>query len=207
MQDAAQALKGLVGAGAGNIATQDVPLSGVDLPFKAPPYCGDFQIHIARDGTWFYQNSPIGRKALCKLFATVLHCDDSGGYWLITPAERGKITVEVAPFTFVEYRKEGDWLEFRTNLDEWVRLDDAHPLEVGEEQGKGASQGTPQGTPQTTPLPLMLVRGRLKGLLVRSLFYQLVDIAQMRNLANGKCELYIVSGNLEFSLGQYATDM
>ena len=200
MQDAAQALKGLVGShdgAAGNPAIKDVPLSGVDLPFKAPPYCGDFQIHIARDGTWFYQNSPIGRKALCKLFATVLHCDDLGNYWLITPAERGKITVEVAPFTFVEYRKDGDWLEFRTNLDEWVRLDDAHPLEVGEEQG----------TPQGAPLPLMLVRGRLKGLLVRSLFYQLVDIAEMRNLANGKCELYIVSGNLEFSLGQYATDM
>ena len=86
-------------------------------------------------------------------------------------------------------------------------LDADHPLEVSEEQGADASQGASQTTPQGTPLPLMLVRGRLKGLLVRSLFYQLVDIAQMRNLANGRCELYIVSGNLEFSLGQYATDM
>ena len=69
---------------------------------RRPPIdCGDFDIRIARDGTWFYRGSPINRLALVKLFASVLRRDADGSYWLVTPAERGRITVEDAPFLAV----------------------------------------------------------------------------------------------------------
>ena len=68
--------------------------------------CGDFGIRIARDGTWFYLGSPIGRKPLVKLFSTVLRREDDGSYWLVTPVERGLIEVEDAPFTAVELQVE-----------------------------------------------------------------------------------------------------
>src|SRR5262245_47056551 len=64
--------------------------------------CGDFGLFIRRDGTWFYRGSPIGRKPLVKLFASVLRRDDDGGYWLVTPAEKGRIEVEDVPFVAVE---------------------------------------------------------------------------------------------------------
>src|SRR5690349_712117 len=64
--------------------------------------CGDFGLCIRRDGTWFYRGSPIGRKPLVKLFASVLRRDDAGGYWLVTPAEKGRIEVEDVPFVAVE---------------------------------------------------------------------------------------------------------
>ncbi len=67
-----------------------------------------YDIRIARDGTWLYHGSPIGRSALVKLFATVLRRDDAGGYWLITPAERGRIVVDDAPFVAIELRAEGE---------------------------------------------------------------------------------------------------
>src|SRR3546814_4800113 len=80
-----------------------------------------YDIRIARDGTWFHEGAPIGRKALVKLFASVLWRDD-GGYWLRTPAEQGRIEVEDAPFTAVELSVKGEGrdqvLAFRTDLDE-----------------------------------------------------------------------------------------
>src|SRR5271163_1275683 len=86
----------------------------------ALPFCGDFDMRIARDGTWFYRGSPIGRPALVKLFASVLRREAGGEYWLVTPAERGRILVEDAPFTAVELTVEGaggtQALRFRTNL-------------------------------------------------------------------------------------------
>ncbi len=186
------ALTGLQGND--NVPTSeiDVPLTGINLPFPMPNYCGDFQMRILSDGTWLYQNSPIGRKPLCKLFASVMHCDDKGDYWLVTPAERGRIQVDVAPFIFVEYQHddEGD-LWFRSNLDEWVRLDADHCLEMAQEKHDDA------------PLPLLTLRHRLKGLIVRSLFYQLVEIADMRVLPDGKQELILKSADKEFSLGSF----
>ena len=67
--------------------------------FADLPRCGDFDMRIARDGTWFYRGSPIHRKPLVKLFSTVLKRAESGEYWLVTPAERGRIQVDDAPFT------------------------------------------------------------------------------------------------------------
>ena len=81
-------------------------------------------MRIARDGTWYYRGSPIARKPLVKLFASVLKRDAQGDYWLITPVERGRIEVEDAPFTAVELATAGSGpeqvLSFRSNLDEWV---------------------------------------------------------------------------------------
>lgn len=81
-------------------------LSNVD--FSTMPSCGDFDFRIARDGTWFYRGSPIGRKPLVRLFSTVLRRENDGSFWLVTPAERGRITVDDAPFVAVEMEVTGE---------------------------------------------------------------------------------------------------
>src|SRR5215475_2547805 len=120
-------------------------------PAHAPRLLGDLDMRIAADGTWLYQGTPINRMPLVKLFASVLRRESDGGYWLVTPAERGRIQVEDAPFTAVEVTVEGQGpgqrLIFRTNLDEIVALDEAHPLE---------SRGSAEA-----PRPYLLVRDRL----------------------------------------------
>ena len=188
--EAQNALKNIGGSdNQPNIA--DVPLTGVDLPFPMPQYCGDFHIRISADGTWHYQNSPIGRKPLCKLFASVMHRDDKGDYWLVTPAERGRIQVDVAPFIFVEYQQKDDGLHFRSNLDEWVRLDADHPLQMANKPH------------DDTPLPLITLRANLQGLITRSVFYHLVEIAEIRALPNNQQEMFLQSGGCDFSLGKF----
>ncbi|MCH9851880.1 MAG: DUF1285 domain-containing protein [Alphaproteobacteria bacterium] len=188
-QEAQNALKNIGGGlNQPNNIVADVPLIGVDLPFPMPNYCGDLAIRILTDGTWLYQNSPIGRKPLCKLFASVMHRDDKGDYWLVTPAERGRIQVDVVPFTFVEYQQRDDGLHFRSNLDEWVRLDGDHPLQMANKV-------------DAPPLPLMTLRGRLQGLITRSVFYHLVEIAKIRDLPNNQQEMILQSAGHEFSLG------
>src|SRR5215831_11616406 len=88
-----------------------------------PPYCGDIDMRIAADGTWFYQKTPIGRPALVKLFASVLKREGEK-YFLVTPVEKVGIDVDDAPFTAVEMQQEGEGadrvLSFRTNVDDWV---------------------------------------------------------------------------------------
>lgn len=133
--------------------------------------CVDFDIRIARDGTWFYKGSPIARRELVKLFASVLRRTDSGEFLLVTPAERGRIQVDDAPFTAVECRPEGDGgdrvLWFRTNLDEWLQAGPKHRIRV-------------EFNPDTNePRPYIVVRDRLDALIVRPVFYQLVELAEV----------------------------
>ncbi len=132
--------------------------------------CGNFDIHISRDGTWSYRGSPIGRLPLVKLFASVLQRDDEGTYWLATPVERGRITVEDAPFTAVELTVTGEGQEqilvFRTNLDDNVSADENHPLRIDNDNVTRA------------PNPYILVRDGLEARLTRAVFYQLVDIGR-----------------------------
>jgi uncharacterized protein len=134
-------------------------------PRRAPADCGDLGIRIGRDGTWHYRNSPIGRLPLVKLFASVLRRDEAGLYWLVTPAERGFIHVEDAPFLAVELDVRGEGaareLVFRTNLDDIVAADADHPLRVAYEGNE--------------PRPYLLVRNGLEARLTRSVFYQLVE--------------------------------
>src|SRR5262245_51943564 len=92
--------------------------------------CGDIGLRIARDGTWSYQGSPIGRKPLVKLFASVLRKEEDG-FYLVTPVEKVPIAVEGAPFVAVEMKVDGKGksqrLSFRTNIDETVFVGRDHP--------------------------------------------------------------------------------
>lgn len=103
-------------------------------PRRAPREIGDLPFLIRRDGTWFYQGSPINRKELVCLFASVLQRADDGSWWLETPAERGRIEVEDAPFVAVELDWTGDGrqqvLSFRTNTDQVITAGRDHPIRV-----------------------------------------------------------------------------
>jgi len=132
-----------------------------------PRDCGHFDIHIDRDGSWFYRGTPINRASLVKLFSAVLERDAEGGYWLVTPAERGRITVDDVPFLAVELDRSGEGaaqeLSFRTNIGDFVTADAAHPLRIATDPATD------------TPRPYILVRNRLEARLTRPVFYSLVD--------------------------------
>jgi uncharacterized protein len=152
---------------------------------------GDLDMRIARDGTWFYRGSPIARPRLVKLFASVLRREGDGTYWLVTPVERGRVSVEDAPFVAVELTSEGEGpkrrLSFRTNLDEIVAAGPNHPLRV-----ETAANGE--------PAPYILVRPGLEARLNRPVFYELVDIADAeRGERGGPFGLW--SGGMFFDLG------
>src|SRR5215469_8404949 len=145
------------------------PVSDTPASKRPPLHLGDLEMRIAHDGTWFYRGSPINRLALVKLFASVLRRETDGGYWLVTPAERGRIAVEDAPFIAVAVEREGEGrdqrLIFRTNLDQIVTAGPEHPLRV-----ETAADGT--------PAPYILVRPGLEARLARSVFYELVELAE-----------------------------
>ena len=130
--------------------------------------CGDLEIQIDGEGLWFYHGSPIGRKELIKLFASVLSMDENGRYWLTTPAEKGEILVEDVPFQAVEmnvYEKNKQQiLSFRTNIDETIIADIDHPIRIGNNPETGE------------PSPYIMVRDRLEARLTRAVFYQMVDL-------------------------------
>lgn len=153
------------------------------------PICGDFPIRIGRDGTWFYQGSPIGRKPLVRLFASVLARQPNGDYWLVTPYERGRIQVDDAPFVAVLCDVEGQGksqrLRFTTNLDETVVADADHPLIV-----RGSVE---------SPAPYVVVRPGLEARLARAVFYQIVDLA-VEAPVGGANSLGVWSGGRFFAL-------
>ena len=128
-----------------------------------------YDIRILADGTWTYHGSPIGRPALVKLFASVLWRDEAGDYWLITPAERGRITVDDAPFVAVELSTSGTGagsvLSFRTNVDDQVAAGPDHPIRVSVDDETGA------------PRPYVRVRDGMEALIARPVFYALADRA------------------------------
>jgi hypothetical protein len=162
--------------------------------------CGNLNIRINSDGLWFYHGSPIGRKELVKLFASVLSRDNEGRYWLTTPAEKGEITVEDAPFQAVEMTVHGQGehqvLEFRTNIDEIVIANKTHPIRIE----------TDQRTEE--PSPYILVRKGLEARLTRAVFYQLVDLgvekAQKPDNYNGEIDFGIWSSGQFFQIGKVA---
>jgi hypothetical protein len=138
-----------------------------------PPFCGDLDMRIAADGTWFYMKTPIGRPALVKLFASVLW-REGDKYFLKTPVEKVGITVDDAPFTAVEMRAEGEGatrtLSFRTNVDEWVTAGPDHALRFEPEEETGGLK------------PYLHVRGDLWALVTRALFYDLVELGEERDV-------------------------
>jgi hypothetical protein len=158
-----------------------------------PANVGDFPFRIARDGTWYYHGTPIDRKELCKLFSSVLRRDEKGNFYLVTPVEQGRIAVDDAPFTAVELivsgTGRGQTLTFRTNLDQMVTADSAHPIRVVEDRETGE------------PSPYILVRDNLEALILRPQFYDLVEIAEERQEA-GTMVLGVWSGGMFFPLGR-----
>jgi uncharacterized protein len=163
---------------------------------RLPVDLGALDIRIARDGAWFYRGSPIGRLPLVKLFASVLHREADGCYWLVTPAERGRVEVEDVPFLAVELTVAGEGrdqlLIFRTNLDDIVTAGPDHPLRV-----KTAANGE--------PAPYILVRGGLEARLTRPVFYQLVDLGAEEEVA-GAGRFGVWSSGAFFGLGDPGPD-
>jgi hypothetical protein len=138
-----------------------------------PPYCGDLDMRIAADGTWFYLGTPIGRPALVKLFASVLK-REGDKHFLVTPVEKVGIRVDDAPFLAVEMEIEdggrGQNLVFRTNVDDVVRCDSEHKLRFEPEEGTGGIK------------PYLNVRRNLWAKVTRALFFDLVALGEVREL-------------------------
>lgn len=128
-----------------------------------PPFCGDLDMRIARDGTWFYMGTPIGRFELVKLFSSILKLED-GKYFLVTPVEKVGITVDDAPFVAVDFEVVGEDLRFETNVGDLVLAGPEHPIRV-------------ERDPETSePSPYVMVRAGLEALIDRKSFYRLVEI-------------------------------
>ena len=132
-----------------------------------PEFCGDLDMRIARDGTWFYLGTPIGRKELVRLFSTILR-RDGDDYFLVTPVEKVGITVEDAPFVAVDFERDGEGhdqvLTFETNVGDVVVAGPDNPIRVARDAETGE------------PSPYILVRRNLEALIDRKSFYRLVEI-------------------------------
>jgi hypothetical protein len=133
-----------------------------------PPFCGDIDMRIAADGTWFYLGSPIGRAPLVKLFSSILR-KDPDRYVLVTPVERVGIRVDDAPFLAVEMRVEAGRIGFRTQVDDFVWAGAEHPLRFE----AGAAEGVK---------PYVRIRGDLWALVKRALFYDLVELGTVEQV-------------------------
>ncbi len=135
-----------------------------------PPFCGDLDMRIARDGTWFYLGTPIGRTGLVRLFSSILKKED-GRYFLVTPVEKVGITVDDAPFVAVDFEASGEGrdqvLTFTTHVDDVVAAGPEHPIRVVRDPETGE------------PSPYVHVRAELEALIDRKSFYRLVDIGSV----------------------------
>ena len=150
------------------VASDKAPGKGPAAALPKLNLCGDIGLKIGRDGTWYYQGSPIARKGLVRLFASVLRLEEDGRYYLVTPAEKVPIEVESLPFVAVEMRRDGEGrtqtLTFRTNVDDVVTANAEHPL--------GFEPGRLGGF-----TPFIFVRAGLKARLARSVYYDLAALA------------------------------
>lgn len=156
-----------------------------------PEFCGEIGLRIAADATWFYRDSPIGRKALVRLFSTILRKDDDGLHYLVTPVEKISIDVADAPFLAVEMEITGEdadqTLAFRTNVDDLVSVGPENPIRF-ERDGQNAGIK-----------PYILVRGALEALVTRALTYDLIALAQSgANLSGDRFGVW--SGGMFFPL-------
>jgi len=152
-----------------------------------PPFCGDLDMRIAADGTWFYLKTPIGRPALVRLFASVLK-REGDKYFLVTPVEKCGIQVEDAPFLAVELKvedKDGHRvLNFRTNVDDWVACGPGQALRFEPEPETGGLK------------PYLHVRRDLWAKVTRPLFYDLVELGEERDV--GGTRMFGIASQNEF---------
>ncbi|MCF3948574.1 DUF1285 domain-containing protein [Acidiphilium sp. AL] len=170
------------------------------MPRRVPVECGDLPFLIRRDGSWLYRGSPIGRKSMVCLFASVLKRDKEGQFLLETPAERGRIEVEDAPFVAVglDWHGEGasQILHFRTNVDQVITAGPAHPLRVAHD------------LLTCEPTPYVHVRDGagtfpIEARISRAVYYELVALAEP-GMRYGKRVLGVWSQGMFFSLGEIA---
>jgi hypothetical protein len=161
-----------------------------------PPFCGDLDLRIAADGTWYYLETPIGRPALVKLFASVLK-REAEKYYLVTPVEKCGIVVEDAPFLAVELKVEDRAsrriLRFRTNVDDWVACGPQHALRFEPEPDTGGLK------------PYLHVRRDLWAKVTRALFYDLVELGEERDV--GGQRMFGIASDLEFFAMQPAASL
>lgn len=132
-----------------------------------PPFCGDLDMRIARDGTWFYQGTPIGRPALVKLFSSILK-RENGKYFLVTPVEKVGITVDDAPFVAIDFESTGAGQDqnvtFETQVGDTAAAGADHPIRVERDPETGE------------PSPYVHIRADLEALIDRKSFYRLVEL-------------------------------
>lgn len=157
-----------------------------------PHFCGDIDMRIARDGTWYYLGTPIGRKPMVRLFSTIIR-RDGDDYFLVTPVEKVGITVDDAPFVAVSVEVSGEGeaqvLRFVTNVEDEVEAGAEHPIRV-------------ETDPVTQePSPYVHVRTNLEALIHRNVFYQLVELAVVREV-DGRNWLGLWSGGQFFPIGE-----
>ncbi|MTJ05017.1 MAG: DUF1285 domain-containing protein [Sediminimonas qiaohouensis] len=153
-----------------SIAASAKAALGKDLPPVHkwdPPFSGNLDMRIARDGTWFYQGTPITRPALVRLFSTILR-KDGDDYFLVTPVEKVGIEVDDAPFVAVDFTAEGSGQEqvltFETNVGDTVVAGPDAPIRVVRDAETGE------------PSPYVMVRAGLEALIDRKSFYRLAEI-------------------------------
>lgn len=155
-----------------------------------PTHCGDSEMRIARDGTWFHQGSPIGRESMVRLFSTVLRREPDGSHVLVTPVEKLDIAVEDAPFVAVEMKAEGEGrdarLAFRLNTGDLVTAGPDHALRFVERDDG--------------PHPYLHVRGGLEALVSRAVYYDLAERAIEGGNAGGGDKPGIWSGGVFFPI-------
>ncbi len=156
-----------------------------------PPFCGDIDMEIRADGTWFYMGTPIGRMPLVQLFSTVLLKDEDGKTYLVTPVEKVGIRVVDAPFVAVEMNaseRDGQQvLTFRTNVGDIIEAGRDHPLRFPDHAGDDELK------------PYLHVRGRLEALVSRAVMYELVELGEVAEVAGR--EMFVVrSGGETFPI-------
>lgn len=171
-QEPVQRLEGLTAAARQAAGAHATAKSLPPVHLWNPPFCGDLDMRIAGDGTWYYMGTPIGRPALVRLFSTILKRED-GKHFLVTPVEKVGIRVDDAPFLAVEMAQRQDdrgrHLRFRTNVDDWVECDSGHPLRFEASAEGGLT-------------PYLLVRADLWAKVTRALYYDLVEMGEERTI-------------------------
>jgi hypothetical protein len=188
--------------GQGSVASLDTVAAAVGrsrgvppVELWNPPFCGDLDLRIAADGTWYYLKTPIGRPTLVKLFASVLK-REGDRYYLVTPVEKCGIVVEDAPFLAVglevERKSGGRVLHFRTNVDDWVTCGADHALRFEPETQTGGLR------------PYLHVRRGLWARVTRALFYDLAALGEEREVA-GERMFGIASGSAFFPMQRAAS--
>ena len=159
-----------------------------------PKFCGDIDMKIMRNGKWFYMGTEIKRPAMVKLFSGILRLDSDNCYYLVTPVEKVRISVEDAPFiatSLISEKKDNiNHLYFITNVNEKILLTKNNPLEIK------INNITEE------PSPYIFVRKNLKALISRSVFYELIELASKKNI-DGKDCLVIDSAGEVFKLYEY----